>query len=203
MIDEKKLKEIENLVPKLLSEGFIKKNKEYQRLVDFYKEKALDSLNSANLLLQASVNSKVSEQLGFKNFNGYLWTINASYYSMFYICNALLASEGIKITAEVGVHKILFKTFIYYFYLNGKITKRFVEELLEAQEDSKELLVMEDVLLQADKKILNLIQDLQNEREKRKTFTYELTKDRIEVKAKTSFERAKNFISEISKIIRG
>jgi uncharacterized protein (UPF0332 family) len=202
MIDEKKIKEMQSLVPKLLEEGLIRKRKEYKKLVEFFRENALESLNSAKLLLEVSTNPKLMELTGFKNFRGFLWAINASYYSMFYICQALLASEGIKITAETGVHKIVFNTFVYYFYLTGKITKRFVEEFLEAQKDSQELLAREDFIQEADLKAKTLIGDLSYEGQKRKTFTYKLTNERIEVRAKTSLERAQNFFTEMCKIIR-
>lgn len=201
MLDEKKIKEIKVRVPALLAEGRIHKSEEYKKQVGFFKENALDALNSAALLLEVSVNPKIAEQLGFPKFRGYLWTINSSYYSMFYVCHAALASIGIKIKAEIGVHKITFDTFVYYFYLTGRITKDFVEELLEAQEESRDLLSREDMQQQAELKAQRLVDDLVQERSKRREFTYELSRERIETKAKTSLERARNFFREIIKTI--
>ena len=202
MFDEKKIEKIKKLVPKLLDEGLIKKNDEYKKLTQFFVENAKDSLNSAKLLFEVSTNDKLMELTGFKNFKGYLWAINASYYSMFYMANALLASEGIKITAETGVHKITFNAFTYYFYLNGKITKKYIEEFLEAQKDSEELLGREEIAKEADIKAKKLIIDLAYESEKRKAFTYELERTRIEAKAKTSIERAQSFLVEIMKMLK-
>ena len=179
MLDDKKIKEIKARIPSLLAEGLIQKSEEYKKQVGFFKENATDALNSAALLLEASTNILVAEKFGFKNFRGYLWTINSSYYGMFYVCHAALASIGVKIKAEVGIHKIVFDAFVYYFYLTGKITKNFVEELLEAQEESRDLLSREDIQQQAELKAQGLIDDLQYERFKRKTFTYELSRERI------------------------
>lgn len=201
MLDEKKIEKIKKLVPQLLNEGLIKRNDEYKKLTQFFIENAQDSLNSAKLLFEVSTNSKLMELTGFRNFKGYLWTINASYYSMYYIANSLLASEGIKVTAEAGVHKITFNAFVYYFYLTGKITKKYVEEFLEAQKDSEELLGREEIAKEADIKAKKLIEDLAYESEKRKVFTYELKRTNIEAKAKTSIERAQSFLTEIMKML--
>jgi len=44
-----------------------------------------------------STNPDKQQYLGFTSFNGLLWVVNASYYSMFYMARALLENEGIKI----------------------------------------------------------------------------------------------------------
>lgn len=121
---------------------------------------------------------------------------------MFYIANALLASSGIKIKSEVGIHKLTFDTFVYYFYLTNKIAKEYVEQFLEALEDSEELLGREEVFKKAKEKAKELITNFDFEREKRRTFTYELEKTKIETKAKTSLERANYFYREILKLMR-
>ncbi len=202
MLDDKEIEKIKKLVPRLLEEGLIKKNEDYKKLTAFFIENARDSLDSARLLLDVSTNNKLMEATGFKNFKGYLWAINASYYSMYYMANALLTSEGIKIVSERGVHKIAFNTFAYYFYLTGKITKKYIEEFLEAQSDSEELLGREEIVKEADIKAKKLVSDLAYESEKRNVFTYELERTRIESKAKTSIERAKSFLIETMKLLK-
>ncbi|MBW2974336.1 hypothetical protein KY366_01335 [Candidatus Woesearchaeota archaeon] len=202
MLDDTKIERIRKLVPELLNEGLIKKSNEYKKLTQFFIGNAQDSLNSAKLLFEVSTNNKLMELTGFRDFKGYLWAINASYYSMYYMANALLASEGIKIASGTGVHKITFNTFTYYFYLTGKITKNYIEEFLEAQKDSEELLGKEEIVKAADIKAKKLIDDLASERRKRSVFTYELKSTRIEAKAKTSIERAQGFIAEIMKMLK-
>ena len=133
-LNDKKIEEIKRLIPKLIDESLIVKKEEHKQLVDFFIETAEDSLNSAQLLYKVSTDIKLQDATGFKNLKGYLWTINASYYSMFYMANAILANLGIKIKSEMGIHKLTFDVFVYYFYLTNKISKEYVEQFLEALE---------------------------------------------------------------------
>ncbi len=60
----------------------------------------------------------------------------------------------------------------------------------------------EDFDRKAEVKAKALISKFNYERRKRRTFTYELTRDRIEIKARTSLKRAQEFLLEIMKLIR-
>jgi len=201
-LDNKKIEEIRKLVPKLVNDDTVSKNEDYKKLADFFRENAEDSLNSAQLLYKVSTDSKLQDATGFPNLKGSLWVINASYYSMFYMASSLLANSGIKIKSEIGIHKLTFDTFVYYFYLTNKIAKEYVEQFLEALEDSEELLGREEAVKQAEEKAKELITSFDFEREKRRTFTYELERTKIEIKAKTSLERANYFYKEIIKLIK-
>ena len=86
--------------------------------------------------------------------------------------------------------------------MTGKITKKYIEEFLEAQSDSEELLGREEIVKEADIKAKKLVSDLAYESEKRNVFTYELERTRIESKAKTSIERAKSFLIETMKLLK-
>ena len=202
IFDNKKIEEIKRLVLRQIEEGIIVKREENKKLVSFFINNAEDSLNSAQLLYKVSINPKLQNITGFPDLKGYLWAINASYYSMFYIVSALLASIGIKIKSEIGIHMLTFNAFVYYFYLTNKITKNYVEEFLEAMKDSGELLGKEEIYKKADEKAKELVSDLDFEMNKRKTFTYELGKEKIEIKAATSIKRANNFYREILKLIK-
>ena len=85
---------------------------------------ANNSLESAKLLYGASSKKEIQKSLGYADFNGYLWVINASYYSMFYMARALLESSGIKIKKDESVHLVAFDALVYYFYLTGKPKKQ-------------------------------------------------------------------------------
>ena len=159
-------------------------------------------MSSAQLLYKVSTNSELQDATGFPNLKGFLWVINSSYYSMFYMASALLASSGIKIKSEIGIHKLTFDAFVYYFYLTNKIAKEYVEQFLEAFEDSEELLGRKEAIKRAEEKAKELITSFDSEREKRRIFTYELERTKIETKAKTSLERANHFYREIIKLIR-
>lgn len=201
-LDNKKIEEIKNLVPKLVNEGIIAKKEEHKKLTNFYIELAEDSLNSAQLLYKVSTNQELQNLVGLPNLKGFLWVINASYYSMFYMTSALLANATIKIKSEIGIHKLTFNAFVYYFYLTNKISKTYVEQFLEALEDSEELLGKEEIIKRAEEKAKELILHLEFERKKRRSFTYELEKSKIETKAKTSLERANHFYKEIMKLVK-
>ncbi len=143
------------------------------------------------------------------NFNGFLWVINSSYYSMFYMARALLESISIKIKSEESVHFLVFNALVYYFYSTGKLEKHFIEDFDNAQEESSEILGKEKVNSsriskfpsQAQEKAKEMISDYSNEKEKRTKFTYETGEIAMKSKAETSLNRAKKFNEEIRKIL--
>jgi hypothetical protein len=192
MIDEKKLKEAENRVKQFISEGTIK-SKGKPEHVDFFIKNADDSVDSAKALFDLSTNPQKQESLGFTSFNGLLWVVNASYYSMFYMARALLENFGIKIKADLSIHAVTFDAVIYYFYLTGKLQKEFLEDFIEAKEDAAELL--------GKQKADELIEGYFFEKKKRGTFTYDMGTVLVQSKAKTSLERAQRFRRELKKII--
>ncbi len=65
--------------------------------MDFFLENARKSLQSASFLYAGTTKKELQEAYGFEDFDGSLWIINSSYYSMFYMARALLANEGIKL----------------------------------------------------------------------------------------------------------
>ncbi|MFH1456016.1 MAG: hypothetical protein ABIF40_03635 [archaeon] len=193
MIDNKKLKEAESRVKHYLRDGSIK-TKQKIEFTDFFLTNAKKSLNSANALYDLSTDKDLQQKTGYINFDGFLWVVNASYYSMFYMARALLENEGIKIKSDLSVHAITFDVIISFFYLNGKLQKRIIEDFAEAKEEANELL--------GKQKADQLIEDYFWEKGKRAIFTYNTKEIVIKTKAKTSIERAKRFNQEINKIIK-
>jgi len=190
---DKKMQEIKRDAEKLISSGEIIKEKE-SRFTQFFIKNSKDSLDSAKLLFEVSTNNELKKSTGFPDFNGFLWVINSSYYSMFYMARALLESIGVKIkTAQQSIHLVVFDALVYYFYLNGKLQKRMIEEFQEAGTEASEILGRE--------KAREIIEDYFNEKDKRGRFTYEMGTIAIQNKAKTSLERAKRFNEEIRKIL--
>jgi len=192
MLEDKQIEEAKNNAVKAIESGNIIKTKE-SRYVDFFLKNAKDSLDSAKVLFEASTNESLKGTIGIPGFNGYLWVINASYYSMFYMARALLESVGVKVKKEESIHFVVFNALIYYFYSTGKLQRHFIEDLKNAQEDSSELLGKEKA-----KKILD---EYSIEKEKRVRFTYELGETAMRGKAETSLTRAKKFNEEIRKIV--
>jgi uncharacterized protein (UPF0332 family) len=156
-------------------------------------ENSKDSLDCANALFKLSSDEKIRNLAAIENINGYLWVINTSYYSMFYMVRALLESVGIKIKSEESIHFNAFNAFIYYFYVNGKIDRKFVEDFEDAGEEAAQILGRE--------KARKVISDYSNEKEKRARFTYEMGERAVRAKAETSLNRARVFNEEIKKLI--
>ena len=99
MLDEKKLKEAESRVKQYLRDGTIQTKQEGE-FVAFFLNNASNSLASARALFDLSTNQKMQEYAGYPNFDGFLWVINASYYSMFYMARALLEHCG---KSKIGI----------------------------------------------------------------------------------------------------
>ena len=191
-LDEKKLKEIENRVKQFTAGGIIK-SKQPKKYVDFFLTNANDSLRTARCIYDMSTNKDYQEYTGYEGLKGFLWVINASYYSMFYVVRALLENEGIKLKSDLSIHSLTFDALIYYFYLTGKLQKRLFEQYIEAQEEANEFL--------GKQKADELVEEYFWEKGKRGKFTYETEEFAIQSKAKTSLDRATKFNTEIKMII--
>src|SRR3989338_6528072 len=105
MLDEKKIEELKKRVKRFIDEGTIKKERaKEQKHVEFFLNNAQKSLDAAELLFKVSIRQDLQEATGHEDFDGSLWVVNASYYSMFYVARALLANEGIKLKGELSIH---------------------------------------------------------------------------------------------------
>ncbi|MEK6895449.1 MAG: hypothetical protein AABX48_02925 [Nanoarchaeota archaeon] len=192
MLDEKRIQIIKNNTERLIREGSIIKEKS-GHFAEFFLTNSKNSFDSAKLLFDVSTNIEIKNSLGFPGFNGFLWTINAGYYSMFYMARALLEKSGVKIKTELSIHEAVFDSLVYYFYLTKKLEKSIVESFQEAGEEAKDILGKE--------KAKNLVEDYFSEKEKRGRFTYEMGEIAMQNKAKTSLERAKKFNEKIRKLL--
>lgn len=193
MLEEKRLKEIERRVKQYIQDETIKTKGSTQN-VNFFLQNANDSLDSADALFRLSTEAEKQSIFGFKSFNGFLWVVNSSYYSMFYTARAMLESIGVEIKTTMSVHAVVFDALVYYFYLNGKIQKKFIEDFAEAEAEAAELL--------GKQKANALIEAYLFEKEKRSRFTYDMGALVVQSKAKTSLERAQNFNMEIRKMLK-
>jgi uncharacterized protein (UPF0332 family) len=192
-LDDKKLKEIQNRVKNLILEGKIK-SKQPKEYVEFFLTNGKDSLRTARCIYDMSTNKDYQEYTGYQGLKGYLWVINASYYSMFYMARALLENEGVKLIPDLSIHSLTFDAFIHYFYLTGKLEKRLFEQYIQAQEEASELL--------GKQKADELVKEYFWEKGKRGKLTYETEEFAIQSIAKTSLDRAVKFNIEIRKILQ-
>ena len=185
MLEDKKLKESSAIIKKIIAEGSIVEPKEGS--VEFFMEKSTQSVAVASRLLKLEDEEELRVDM---------WVINASYYAMFFAATALLSRFNHKIKTEAGIHKLTYHAIVHFFIVeDNKIEKHFMEEYHDAVDQAEELLQL------SERKTELLIRDLGNEMSKRKIFTYELGKTAERKKAETSLLRAKNFVTEIEKII--
>lgn len=54
------------------------------------------------------------------DYNGSLWVVNSSYYSMFYTVRTLLEGIGIRLGKNVNTHLLAFDALVYFFYQTKK-----------------------------------------------------------------------------------
>jgi uncharacterized protein (UPF0332 family) len=198
MIDERRIEEAKRNVKRYIADGLLKVNdKEIKNFIDFYLKNSETSLQTASLLFQISTDEKLKEELKIsKDFECYLWVIVSSYYSMFYMALALLATEGIRVGKEI-VHKVTADALINFFIVNEKLAK-LLEDYEEIRKDVMELLGKEEL----KRKARELISDYEYERRKRSKFQYEIGVSAKQSYARTSLERAKKFFFEIRKLIK-
>ena len=176
------------------NEGLFKKG-DYSYLIEFYVRTTKKTLQTADALIQISENNELKKKLGLlDNFETYLWVVTTSYYSMFYMVNALLSKQGIKLGDKI-VHKVASDVFYFYFIKNKKIAKELYEIYEEAKDQALDLIKYSE---QAEK----LFRDLESEREKRHRFQYDMTESIKRSYAETSFKRAKQFFNEIELLLK-
>ena len=192
MLDNKKVTESKKRIEQALERGEMTKEKS-GKFVSFFQENSLRSFESAQLLYNMSTQEEMKKAAGFPSFNGFLWVINASYYSMFYMARALLEKSGVKIKTDYSVHLLTFDALVTYFYTTGKIEKQMLEEFHEANIEVQDALGKEKARV--------LMEDYLSEREKRSRFTYEMGEIALQNKAKTSLDRAKNFNEALRKML--
>lgn len=175
MFDAKQKKEAKQNFDKYLQDGLIKKEKNETARAMYLKNADL-SLNLAEDCMNSALRP-------------YLWVVVISYYSMFYIANAVLLNLGYK-TGDKIVHKVTSDALIVL--VMDKIRKGLLEEYEDAKEDALEIASIRSEELMAFYSL---------EMDKRSRFQYDMTESIQEQKAKTSLKRAGEFILEMKKLL--
>ena len=176
MIDEKRKKEAQSNFSRYLQEGLLKK--EHNELaMNKYIENADLSLKTANELMQSPLKP-------------YLWVIVTSYYSMFYMANAVLLNYGYKTQGKIA-HKVTSDALI--FLVLDKLKKELLEYYEAIQKDALEI---------ASAKAEAVIESYSLELDKRSRFQYNMLEQTKEAKAQTSLKRASEFVFELKKLLK-
>jgi len=175
MLSEKRIKEAEMNVRSYLNEGLIKKEQFDNIVFNILRNNSNESIETATFLS----NNKKSN----------LWIIVSSYYSMFYIANAVLYKLGYKIGDKIP-HKVTSDALIVY------VKNKLKEKLIEEYEEMKE-----EALLIAKNKAEGLLEDFDFERKKRSLIQYQTKEIEKVSKAETSLKRAKEFLFEMNNLL--
>lgn len=176
MLDERRVKEAENNVKAYLEDGLLWKCTAFRKeILETYKRNYKESLDVARRLFEQDLSN--------------LWIIVVSYYSMYYIANAVLYAIGYKIGSRVS-HKVTSDALIVF--VRNKLKRSLLEEYEVAKEETFELL---------GRKTDEIIGSFDQELEKRSVLQYESTEEIRRAKAKTSLERAKRFVFEMKRLL--
>jgi uncharacterized protein (UPF0332 family) len=178
MLDNKRIKEAESNVRQYFQD-YLLKNQINETARTMYVENCDVSLQTAQKLLS----------LESKDYHPYLWVIVTSYYSMYYIANAVLLKLGYKIGDKVS-HKVTADALIVF--VRNKLKRQLLEEYEDAKEDAIELMSQRADLI---------LKTIDYEREKRSKFQYQMDEQVKKGKAQTSLSRAKEFVFEMKKLL--
>jgi uncharacterized protein (UPF0332 family) len=176
MLDEKRIKEAKVNIERYLRDGMIKK------IID-KNEKILETF------IRNSDESLILAENILKNNLSNLWAIVCSYYSMYYMANAMLYFYGYKIGNEIS-HQVTNEALIVF--VKARLEKNILEEYQNAREEAEELAKFESN---------EIVENFERERGKRSKVQYETTEIVKRGKAETSFERAKKFVFELKKLL--
>src|SRR3989338_6805167 len=175
MVDKDRKKEAQQNFAQYLQNGLIKKEKNETAKIMYIKN--------------ADLSLDLAEECMNSSLKPYIWAVVVSYYSMFYIANAVLLELGYK-TGDKVVHKVTNDALIVL------VTDKIKKGLLEGYESTKE-----DALEIASIKSDEIVGLYGLEMDKRSRFQYEMTESIQEQKARTSLKRAMQFMLEMKKLL--
>lgn len=171
MLDNIRIEEAKSSVNSYISEGLLEKGRFQQIIFDTYMRNHRESLEVAKELHKQKLSS--------------LWVIVTSYYSMFYLANAVLYRLGYK-TGHRIAHKVTSDALIVF------VRDKLKDVLLESYE-----IAAEEALSMSD----SYLQSFDHERVKRSIIQYESTEEIKLSKAETSLKRAKEFSIELENVL--
>ncbi len=177
MLSEARIKEAESKVRQYLDDGLLRKIPKID-------------INVKNIMLKNCEESLKLAEIIFGNNYSNLWTVVCSYYSMFYVANAVLYELGLKVGDKI-VHKVTADALIVH--VRNKLTKSLIEDYEKSKEEALEIAKVESE---------EILRSFDSEQIKRSTFQYGMTDQVIKGKAQTSLERAKKLVYEFKKLIK-
>ncbi len=179
--------------------------------VSHLKEKADDCLDVAKLLMGLIENREILVKvLGKEHFNPTLWIINASYYSIFFNAQLLLAHDGRAFPENTeDTHKSALLALLFYFIIKGsglEGKKKIKWEEIKESRMSKALVLFGEAQQESEElfqwqRAKKSMEDFGYELEKRHRFTYRMNFHASENIAMTSYQRAIEFRTIITEYL--
>lgn len=176
MLSNEDIKKAEINIRSYLNDGTLKKVPVDRNIVKIFRSRAEESLELANDI--------------YNNQKSGLWVTVISYYSMYYMANAVLLNYGYKVGDKIS-HKITSDALVVY--IKNKLEKKYIEYFNQAKNETTELMALEEEDYVAD----DTIESFEFERRKRSNFQYHVEKPIQRSKSATSLERAKEFLAEL------
>jgi uncharacterized protein (UPF0332 family) len=159
-----------------------------QHLADGLLKKERNETAKVMYVKNADISIQLADECMTSELKPHMWVVVISYYSMFYIANAVLLELGYR-TGDRLVHKVTNDALIVL------VTDRVRDGLLDEYEDAKD----EALAIARAEEIVGLYG---LERGKRSRLQYEMTESVKKEKAATSLLRAKRFLLEMKKLLR-
>ncbi len=177
---EDELKNAEKNYNAALKNGEIMKVKAQSNFTGSFVNFSESSLITASMISEVTKSKEKKIAIGVnENYDGNMWVVVSSYFSMFYMASALLAKKGIKI-GRIDTHKNVMDAFLHVYIANHVIDRELGVDYAEAKE---------------------LAEDLISERKKRSKYQYEVGRSALERDAETSLKRARNFFEKARRLI--
>ena len=173
MLDEKRIKEAQTYIRGYLTEGLLRSVTPQPIIKGVLIKNSKESLRVAEIIFKDDISN--------------LWTIVCSYYSMYYIANAVLYSIGYKVGSKIS-HKVTADALIVY--VRGKLSKSMLEAYERTQQQALGIMGSDDI-----------IESFDRERIKREKIQYQTTEETKYSKAQTSLERARQFLHEMQRLL--
>ena len=176
MLDENRIKEAQNNINQYIQDSLIWKIKSFRKeILDTYIRNYKESLDVAKRLLDKNISN--------------LWITVISYYTMYYVANAVLYKMGYKTGSKIS-HKVTSDALIVF--IRNKLKESLIEDYESAKDEALDLI---------GRKTDEIISSFEKELKKRSVFQYESTEEIKRAKAETSFERTKKFVFEMEKLL--
>ena len=152
--------------------------------------KQTDILAKNKYVGNAELSLRTAQELMQSSLKPHLWVIVVSYYSMFYMANAVLLHLGYK-TQDKIAHKVTSDALIVL--VLDKLEKELLEDYENMQKDALEI---------ASARAESIVESYSLELDKRSRFQYNMLEQTKESKARTSLKRASEFVFELKKLMK-